>query len=337
MERRGSLRFRTMPALVQPLFDGPLDVVGDVHGHYAALLHLLESLGYDADGRHPDGRRLVFVGDLVDRGEDSPGVFRLVRRLVEAERAQLVLGNHELNLLLGKKRRGNEWFRGLEQWRRNGRLLPQRLADSALRAEMLAFLREVPLALERSDLRVVHACWDARSIDLARRQRKVVAFFHQRRLALRDALLQEPDRLRRSLQHQNGNPVSVLTSGLEAPIHGEPFWAGGKIRHTEREAWWNRYHHRTAVAFGHYWRSPLPYRPLKPVPGPFGAGGGREPYAPLGPRRNAWCLDYSTGYQMEEMQREPWKRQPDSRLAALRWPEGVVHAVGSRSEGPLRL
>lgn len=318
-----------MPALVQPLFDGPLDVVGAVHGHYAALLHLIEELGYEPDGRHPEGRRLVYVGDLVDRGEDSPAVFRLVRRQVEAGRAQMVLGNHELNLLLGKKRRGNEWFRGLEQWRRTGRLLPQQIASAALRAEMLDFLGRIPLALERPDLRVVHACWDDRSIDLASRRRDVVAFFHDCRLALRDELLSEPDHLRRGLSHQNGNPVSVLTSGLEAPVTGEPFWAGGKIRHTEREPWWRHYRHRTAVVFGHYWRSPLPYRPLKPVPGPFGRGGGRSPYAPLGPRQNAWCIDYSTGYQMEEMQREPWKRHPDSRLAALRWPERQVLATPS--------
>ena len=317
----------TMPALVQPLFEGPLDVVGDVPGHYAALLRLLDALGYPADGRHPDGRRLVFVGDLVDRGEDSPAVYRLVRRLVEAGRAQMVLGNHELNLLLGKKRRGNEWFRGLGQWRRNGRLLPQVPAGAALRAEMLEFLRHQPLALHRADLRVVHACWDDSAVALAARERDVVTFFHKCRLALRDRLLHEPDHLRRSLSHQNGNPVSVLTSGLEAPVIGQPFWAGGKIRHTAREAWWSHYRHRSAVVFGHYWRSPLPYTALKPVPGPFGAGGGREPYAPLGPRQNAWCIDYSVGYQLEELQRQPWKRQPDSRLAALRWPEGQVLAT----------
>ena len=51
--------------LVQPLFDGPLDVVGDVHGEIDALRSLLSHLGYSHDGReHPNHRRLVFVGDL---------------------------------------------------------------------------------------------------------------------------------------------------------------------------------------------------------------------------------------------------------------------------------
>ena len=69
--------------LIRPLFEGPLDVVGDVHGEIDALTALLGQLGYDPQGVHPDGRRLVFVGDLCDRGPDSPAVIGLVRRLVE--------------------------------------------------------------------------------------------------------------------------------------------------------------------------------------------------------------------------------------------------------------
>ena len=69
---------------VRSLFDSPVDVIGDVHGELAALQSLLKKLGYDDRGRHPDRRRLVFVGDLVDRGPDSPGVLRAVMRIVEA-------------------------------------------------------------------------------------------------------------------------------------------------------------------------------------------------------------------------------------------------------------
>ncbi len=65
---------------------GPFDVVGDVHGCRAELEELLGALGYvlsrdDAgravDAAHPEGRRAAFVGDLVDRGPDTPGVLRL--------------------------------------------------------------------------------------------------------------------------------------------------------------------------------------------------------------------------------------------------------------------
>lgn len=50
-------------ALVQSLPDGPLDIVGDVHGKMDALRALLGRLGYSDDGQHPNGRKLVFVGD----------------------------------------------------------------------------------------------------------------------------------------------------------------------------------------------------------------------------------------------------------------------------------
>jgi hypothetical protein len=63
-----------MQSLVQRLFDGPIDLVGDIHGEIAALTILLQHLGYDEDGLHPEKRRLVFLGDLMDRGPDSPAV-----------------------------------------------------------------------------------------------------------------------------------------------------------------------------------------------------------------------------------------------------------------------
>ena len=65
---------------------GPFDAIGDVHGCLSELLTLLDRLGYriirdDAgravDAEHPDGRTAIFLGDLVDRGPDSPGVLRL--------------------------------------------------------------------------------------------------------------------------------------------------------------------------------------------------------------------------------------------------------------------
>lgn len=100
-------------SLVRPLFDGPVDVVGDLHGEIDALHHLTVHLGY-CDGTHPEGRRLVFLGDLVDRGPDSLAVVNLVRGLVEGGVAQCVLGNHDLNVLLNRRREGNGWFFALD-------------------------------------------------------------------------------------------------------------------------------------------------------------------------------------------------------------------------------
>ncbi|MEV4318741.1 polynucleotide kinase-phosphatase [Actinocrispum sp. NPDC049592] len=100
--------------VVEPLLNdkrqetGPFDVIGDVHGCRAELEELLVELGYvlerDEEGRpvnaaHPEGRRAVFVGDLVDRGPDTPGVLRLVMGMVEAGHAFCVCGNHEQKLV----------------------------------------------------------------------------------------------------------------------------------------------------------------------------------------------------------------------------------------------
>ncbi|MFG1615499.1 polynucleotide kinase-phosphatase [Nonomuraea wenchangensis] len=77
---------------------GPFDVIGDVHGCRAELEALLARLGWQGV-RHPEGRTAVFVGDLVDRGPDTPGVLRLVMDMVEAGTALCVAGNHEQKLV----------------------------------------------------------------------------------------------------------------------------------------------------------------------------------------------------------------------------------------------
>ena len=110
-------------------------MVGDVHGEMDALRNLLGYLGYDLIGRHPEGRRLVFVGDLIDRGPDSPGVVRWVRRMMDEAGALAVLGNHEINLLRGlDKGFDNAWF--------------FRNSPPAVRAEMIELLTGLPLALK---------------------------------------------------------------------------------------------------------------------------------------------------------------------------------------------
>lgn len=90
---------------------GPFDIIGDVHGCAAELRTLLTTLGwtleYDGDAAvgatHPAGRQAVFVGDLVDRGPDTPGVLRLVMGMVASGSALCVSGNHEAKLVRALK------------------------------------------------------------------------------------------------------------------------------------------------------------------------------------------------------------------------------------------
>jgi protein phosphatase len=84
---------------------GPFDIIGDIHGCLDETLELLTRLGYEW-GRdnghysvgHPAGRKLVFVGDLVDRGPNTPDVVKLVRDFVGAGAGFCVAGNHDVKL-----------------------------------------------------------------------------------------------------------------------------------------------------------------------------------------------------------------------------------------------
>ena len=146
---------------------GPFDIVGDVHGCLPELLALLAKLGHAlaqepaADGAPfwrvtpPEGRRLVFVGDLCDRGPDTPGVFRLVTDAVERGVAFCVLGNHEDKLL--------RWFQSPDRVK-----LSHGLAQSVeqfereppeRRARVQEFIAKLPshLVLDGGRLVVAHA------------------------------------------------------------------------------------------------------------------------------------------------------------------------------------
>jgi len=81
---------------------GPFDIIGDVHGCADELRALLQRLGYRVHGDpstptidNPHGRRVIFLGDLVDRGPDAPGALRIAIAMVRAGRALCLPGNHE--------------------------------------------------------------------------------------------------------------------------------------------------------------------------------------------------------------------------------------------------
>jgi protein phosphatase len=94
---------------------GPFDIVGDIHGCYDELVDLLAQLDYTIQNSEngsavaitpPPGRKVVFLGDLVDRGPKIPAVLRLVMTMVNAGTALCVPGNHDVKLL--RKLRGRD-------------------------------------------------------------------------------------------------------------------------------------------------------------------------------------------------------------------------------------
>jgi protein phosphatase len=107
---------------------GPFDIIGDVHGCCDELERLLETLGYAWSERplespgsyrriyhHPDGRKAIFLGDLVDRGPRILDTYQLVRHMVHAGSALCVPGNHEAKLVRKLRGRGVVVNHGLER------------------------------------------------------------------------------------------------------------------------------------------------------------------------------------------------------------------------------
>lgn len=97
---------------------GPFDVIGDVHGCHHELVQLLDKLGYDTTATpigHPDGRRVVFLGDLVDRGPGVTEVLDLAMAMVEGGTALCILGNHENKLMRAMAGRNVKVTHGLTE------------------------------------------------------------------------------------------------------------------------------------------------------------------------------------------------------------------------------
>jgi protein phosphatase len=142
---------------------GPFDLIGDVHGCASELRTLLSELGYalrfDAEGRaigahHPDGRTAAFVGDLVDRGPDTPGVLRLVMGMVADGDALCVPGNHENKLVRALRGRNVQLTHGLPE------SLDQLAAESTefrVRAEEFMYGLVSHYVLDGGKLVIAHA------------------------------------------------------------------------------------------------------------------------------------------------------------------------------------
>jgi protein phosphatase len=97
---------------------GPFDIIGDIHGCGDELEALVQQLGYEITAQasgdsvwsgavysHPQGRKAIFLGDLVDRGDRILDTLKLVHNMVAAGNALCVPGNHDIKLM--RKLRGN--------------------------------------------------------------------------------------------------------------------------------------------------------------------------------------------------------------------------------------
>lgn len=150
------------------------DIVGDIHGHYDLLINLLDKLGYKKSGdsyKHPD-RKIIFTGDIINRGNKIRATVTLVRNMVDNGDAYCILGNHELNAIL------------YETLDKTGKLLRKRLPRYKLPlmktleeyqnysdewADVIRWFRKLPVYLDFENLRIVHGGWSDEHIQTVNR------------------------------------------------------------------------------------------------------------------------------------------------------------------------
>jgi protein phosphatase len=117
---------------------GPFDIIGDVHGCFDELVELLGTLGYEVDVERftatpPEGRKAMFLGDLVDRGPGITSVLKLVMNMTNSGTALCIPGNHETKLLKKLQGRDVKVSHGLaetlDQLAREPAEFSQRVAD----------------------------------------------------------------------------------------------------------------------------------------------------------------------------------------------------------------
>jgi len=147
------------------------DIIGDIHGHVDELVALLKLLKYELVSgvyRHPS-RKVIFVGDFIDRGPQIRETLQLVRAMHEAGTALAVMGNHEFNALAYHTLAPDDSSKYLRDHSpkntKQHAATVEQVPDDDLR-EYLNWFRQLPMWLALDGVRVVHACWDADQMDV---------------------------------------------------------------------------------------------------------------------------------------------------------------------------
>ena len=147
-----------------------IDLIGDVHGHADELEELLTKLGYSKKDNfysHPS-RKVLFVGDYIDRGPKIRETLEIVKQMVDSDNAIALMGNHEYNALCFhiKDSEGQYLRKHSEKnIKQHGATLDQFKTKQNELEMYLEWFKTLPLFYETETFRAVHACWDYKSID----------------------------------------------------------------------------------------------------------------------------------------------------------------------------
>jgi len=150
---------------------GPFDLIGDVHGCYEELVSLLGNLGYQVVGHnsdnpvwegdvygHPEGRKVVFLGDFADRGPRILDTVRLVRNMITGGHAFSVPGNHDVKLMRKFRGKNVQITHGLDKSLEEWEALPAEIRDEfAEEASEFIYTLVSHYVLDDGNLCVAHA------------------------------------------------------------------------------------------------------------------------------------------------------------------------------------
>lgn len=213
------------------------DIIPDIHGQAEKLRLALKNLGWRRNGttwKHPEpDRQIVFLGDFIDRGPENAAVIRIVRELMDAGRAQAIMGNHELNAIhfhttdpeTGAPLRPHD----TDNIFQHGSFLKEFPLGASHTKDVLDWMTSLPLFIETDEFRAVHAAWIHSAIDDLRRQT--------------GAGVLSADQLIRAGRKGDTfyDLAEAVAKGPEARLpHPHSFMdKGKKVRHHVRVKWWN--------------------------------------------------------------------------------------------------
>ena len=150
------------------------DIIGDIHGHADELVELLNKLGYEKeDGvyRH-SSRKVLFVGDYIDRGPKIKETLEIIRAMVDSGNAIALMGNHEYNALcfhFQETEGGHLRKHLIKNIIQHYETLKQFQNKQKEYEEYLEWFKTLPLFYETETFRAVHACWDDDNIEYLRK------------------------------------------------------------------------------------------------------------------------------------------------------------------------
>ena len=289
------------------------DIIGDIHGQADELVRLLEMMNYSNNGEYysHNERKVIFLGDFVDRGAKQREVIGIVKPMIENGAALSVMGNHEFNAIAyyTKNDDDDSYLRAHSEKniKQHQAFLDAYQENETDYENVIKWFKTLPLWLDLKCIKVIHACWDPKWISMIEEINKGSSSL-------------TADMLQKATIEGNWEfeAIETLLKGKEIPLKdGFSFFdKDGNERHNIRVRWWDQYastyqsafmgpesarthipddeiegdhlieygHTEPPVFLGHYWMEGEP--------------------TPLS--KNIACLDYSVA-------------KPGGKLVAYRW------------------